>query len=197
MGTRPTFRENTPGPKARQRLGPAWIIGALAAVSITVTLFRLQGIRAAKHGPRTFDDFVKQKEDGSYELRSARLAARDRGLERLREEAEQYVLLARENGEYPCAHCPEGKFYLQKNEVAKVGVTLRGAAGRYTQKFYADNRLRYLVEYRGSLQEALEREFLRLIDYPLTPENLARPDKPDGGLLRYKLGRPPLNPVDR
>ena len=115
----------------------------------------------------------------------------------MREEAEQYVLLALKDGLYECLTCPNGTFYLLKGEVAKVGTTVRGEDGRYPKAYYDRNRLRYQTEYRGDKLTAEIREFLRLVNYPLLQENLDRPARPQGGVERYRLARPPMNPVDR
>jgi hypothetical protein len=166
----------------------AFLKGVFRNRSVTVTSARkVEG----------FDDLVQRNPDGTFELKAERQATRARGIQRMREEAEQYVLLAKDDGYYECAHCPQGRFYLYKGEIAKVGTTLRKEGGRYTQKFYNTEKLQYITEYRGSKQEAEEREFLRIVDYPLLAENLSRPDQPEGGVERFKLGRPPQNPVDR
>lgn len=143
-----------------------------------------------------FTDFVTQNPDGSYELKPERKRKLNADIKRMREGAEQYVLLAKEEGNYGCLHCPRGTFYLYKGEVVKVGITRQGEQGRYDQNYYDRMKIEYLVEYRGTLQGAAERELIRLGNYPLTPENLARPDEPQGGVDRYKLARPVQNALD-
>jgi hypothetical protein len=54
----------------------------------------------------------------------------------------------------------------------------------------------YEVQYQGSLQRAMELELIKIGQYPLLPENLDRPDKPQGELIRYKLARPPGQATD-
>ena len=50
--------------------------------------------------------------------------------------AEQYVLLARSNGMYPCYSCSEAtSIYLQNGHIWKYGVTSKGQKGRYPDSF--------------------------------------------------------------
>lgn len=143
-----------------------------------------------------FDDFVKRKPDGTYELKEQRREQLNDRVKRMRSEAEQYVLRASKNGFYECLHCPNGVFYLYKGEVWKYGVTTRGKFGRYNPKFLRRMGLIYEVQYQGNLQKAMELELIKIGQYPLLPENLARPDKPKGELIRYKLARPPGQATD-
>ena len=143
----------------------------------------------------TFDDFTQKKEDGTYELRSSRKDKLNSDIKRMRENAEQYVLLAKSDGYYQCLHCPRGTFYLYAGEVAKVGTTIQGE-DRYDGNWLNRMNLQYAVEFRGNVQQVLEREKIRIGMYPLTEENLARPDQPEEGIDRYKLARPVLNTKD-
>ena len=143
-----------------------------------------------------FKDFVQENPDGSYELKPERKRKLNTDIKRMREEAEQYILVAKEEGYYGCLHCPRGAFYLRKGEIVKIGITRQGEQGRYDQNYYARMKVEYIAEYRGTLQIAAERELIRLGNYPLTPENLARPDEPEGGVDRYKLARPIQNSMD-
>jgi len=78
-----------------------------------------------------------------------------------------------------------------------VGTTTQGESGRYYANYYKKMKVRYRVEFRGLLQEALEAEKMRISAYPLTtPENLNRPDQAEGGIHRYRLSRPPMNTAD-
>lgn len=175
-----------------------------SAVAFVLTVFFLAGV--FKDKPKeffvserkyeTFDDFVKHNPDGTFELKPQRKTKLNADVKRMREEAEQYVLLAKEDGYYQCLHCPRGTFYLFKGEVAKVGVTRQGEEGRYDRNYYTRMKLDYKTEYRGTLQKAMEAELVRIGNYPLTPENLARPDQSEEGVDRYKLARPILNTGD-
>lgn len=143
-----------------------------------------------------FDDFVKRKPDGGYELKEERRDQLNDKVRRMRSEAEQYVLRASRNGFYECLHCPQGVFYLYKGEVWKYGVTTRGKLGRYKPQYLKRMGLIYEMQFRGSLQQAMELELIKIGQYPLLPENLSRPDKPEGELIRYKLARPPGQATD-
>lgn len=143
-----------------------------------------------------FDDFVRKNPDGGYELREKRKDKLNDRVIRLRTEAEQYVLRAVRNGYYQCLHCPNGVFYLYANEVWKFGTTIRGESGRYKPQYLSRMGLRYDVEYRGTIQKAMEMETIRIGQYPLLPENISRPDKPKGEFIRYKLARPPGQATD-
>lgn len=111
---------------------------------------------------------------------------------RLREidDSEQYALIARVDGWYPCLHSGRATYYLKKGEVWKYGVTSKGKYGRYTPDFLVDNRVAYLVEFRGNFAECLKQEQIKLFNYPYLPENLAR-------LPADRLPRPPYNPIMR
>lgn len=143
----------------------------------------------------TFEDFTQKKEDGTYELRQSRKDKLNSDIKRMREDAEQYILLAKSDGYYQCLHCPRGTFYLYQGEVAKVGTTIQGE-DRYDSNWLKRMNLQYSVEFRGTSQQALEREKIRIGMYPLTEENLQRPDQSEGGIDRYKLARPVLNTKD-
>lgn len=154
-------------------------------------LLILLGCLAIYMAFESFDDFVEKKPDGSYELKQKRKDQLNDKVRRMREEAEVYYLLASKDGYYECLHCPNGVFYLYKDEIWKVGITIRGQEGRYKMKYLRRMGLRYKVIYRGNIQRAQELEVIEIGSYPLKPENLQRPDKQQGQLIRYKLARPP------
>ncbi len=143
-----------------------------------------------------FDDFVQRNPDGSYELKKKRRDQIQDQLDRM-DEAELYYLLARVDGYYQCSHCPQGSFFLYKGEIAKIGTTVRGEIGRYKPKYLKRMNLRYLTVDEGDVSYILRKEKEHIRDYPLMPENLQRPDEPQGKVLRYKLARPPLNLQDQ
>lgn len=111
---------------------------------------------------------------------------------RLREidDSEQYALIAKVDGWYLCLYSGRATCYLKKGEVWKYGVTSKGKYGRYTPDFLLDNRVAYLVEFKGNFAECLKQEQIKLFNYPYLPENLAR-------LPADRLPRPPYNPIMR
>lgn len=111
---------------------------------------------------------------------------------RLREidDSEQYALIARVDGWYPCLHSGRPTYYLKKGEVWKYGVTSKGKFGRYNSDFFFDNRVNYSMEFKGNFAECLKQEQIKLFNYPYLPENLAR-------LPADRLPRPPYNPIMR
>ncbi|MCB0574999.1 MAG: hypothetical protein KDC61_10595 [Saprospiraceae bacterium] len=111
---------------------------------------------------------------------------------RLREidDSEQYALVARNKGWYPCLHSGRTTFYLKDGEVWKYGVTSKGQFGRYSSSFLFKNKVFYVVQFKGNFSECLKQEQIRLFNYTNLPENLAR-------LPGERLPRPPYNPVMR
>lgn len=107
---------------------------------------------------------------------------------RLREidDAQQYALVAIENGWYPCNHPGRATFYLLAGEVWKYGVTTKGQLGRYSIKFLEKTNVYYTIQFQGTIAECLKEEQRKLFNYPYLPENLARPEKD-------RLPRPPYN----
>ncbi len=61
----------------------------------------------------------------------------ERLLKRLMEidDSEQYALIAKKDGWYPCLHSGRTTFFLKAGEVWKYGVTSKGQFGRYTAIF--------------------------------------------------------------
>jgi len=132
-------------------------------------------------------DFLEQGEGGVLGLSSAREAQMEQRLKRL-EQCEQYVLLAKFSGVYPCYSCGvDSTIFLKAGEVWKYGITIRGEKGRYSNTWVTSLGLRYRVQYRGSIQDCLQQETLKIYQYALLPENTRR--KPP-------LVRPPGNKVD-
>ena len=106
------------------------------------------------------------------------------------DQAEQYALLAIADGWYTCLHSGLELYYLRAGEVWKYGVTAKGERGRYAIKFLRTNRVSYIIQFTGTLNECLKEEQRKLYDYPLLPENLAR-------MENDRLLRPPFNPILR
>lgn len=107
---------------------------------------------------------------------------------RLREidEAQQYALIANDDGWYPCNHPGRTTFYLLTGEVWKYGTTTKGQFGRYSVNYLEEKNVFYVIQFRGTIAECLKEEQRKLFNYLYLPENLARPEKD-------RLPRPPYN----
>ena len=107
---------------------------------------------------------------------------------RLREidEAQQYALIANDDGWYPCNHPGRTTFYLLAGEVWKYGTTTKGQFGRYRVNYLEEKNVFYVIQFRGTIAECLKEEQRKLFNYPYLPENLVRPEKD-------RLPRPPYN----
>ena len=123
--------------------------------------------------------------DGEWRLRPKREAERDKQMRKV-DVAEQYALIANSSGYYECLHCPSNRMFLKSNEIWKYGVTNQGEKQRYTTQFFRHRQLRYLVQFTGTYSQCLVEEKRKLYEYPILPENLARPDS-------LKLVLPPGN----
>lgn len=102
------------------------------------------------------------------------------------DDAEQYALVANENGWYPCNHPGRATFYLKAGEVWKYGTTTKGQFGRYSIKYLKAMNVFYIIQFQGTVAECLKEEQRKLFNYPYLPENLARP-------VKDRLPRPPYN----
>jgi len=101
---------------------------------------------------------------------------------------EQYALVARVSGWYPCYNCgTETKIFLNKGEVWKYGKTCNGSIKRYPNGL-PDNNLEYFIQFRGTEDACLIEEKRKIYNYPNLPECIAR---------KIKLLRPPGNKIDR
>jgi len=135
-----------------------------------------------------FEDYVIQKDDGSYELNPKIVKQLQKDTAKFRN-AEQYVLVAKENAWYPCLTCPDtNMIFLFRNEVWKYGVTINHKNVRYSPKKLELIGVAYRVEYKGSIEECLRQERIKIVHYVLLPENLKR---------KVKLTKPPYNPVNK
>ena len=107
--------------------------------------------------------------------------------DRLRElsSAVQYALKAKKQGQYPCFYCPSGTITLQPNDVWKYGYTTKRQ--RYSAQWLLTNHLRFEIQYTGTVQGCMKQEQIKIINYPLLPENQVR---------TFKLPRPPGNKRD-
>lgn len=132
-------------------------------------------------------DFLEQDEGGGLRLSAAREAQMQQRLQRL-ERCEQYVLQAKFSGFYPCHNCgADTLIFLRAGEVWKYGITIQGEKGRYPNTWITALGLRYRVQYRGSIQDCLQQETLKIYQYALLPENTRR---------KLPLVRPPGNKLD-
>lgn len=123
---------------------------------------------------------------GNPQLQPGRLEKMEKELNKL-DEAEQYALVATIAGWYPCFNCPDTThIYLLPGEIWKYGVTTNGP-DRYPKSFYQENKLQYLAQFKGTLQECLREEKRKIYHYPILPENIKR---------RKPILRPPGNKKD-
>ncbi len=113
--------------------------------------------------------------EGRWELTPERAAERERQLKKPNQ-AEQYALIAKKAGYYPCLHNPTKLIFLNIGEVWKYGVTINGEKVRYTTKYLQENNLLYRIEFSGDYAQCLAQEKIKLFNYPLLLENLARAD---------------------
>jgi len=135
-----------------------------------------------------FDDVVEYTKSGKPRLKPDRIGKLEDTI-RYYEGAEQYALIATESKYYLCLSCPNrDSIYLFKGETYKYGVTINGQSGRY-QNGLPDPKLDYQIQCSGSLPRCQSAEQIKIINYPLLPENLKRK-------AHEKLARPPGNPYD-
>ena len=106
------------------------------------------------------------------------------------DDSEQYALVAKMDGWYPCLHSGKEYCYLLAGEVWKYGVTSKGKFGRYSSMFISRNNVSYFIQFKGNIAECLKQEQIKLFNYPYLPENLARSPE-------ERLPRPPYNPIMR
>lgn len=134
--------------------------------------------------------FIEFDELGNARLSSKREGKLRKELNNL-DEAEQYALLANDNGYYLCLSCKSSgvdsiQIFLFRNEVWKYSTTTKGEAGRYRNTL-ASKKLRYQPQYVGTLADCLKQEKIKIYQYPLLPECLKR---------NFHLIRPPGNKQD-
>jgi len=144
---------------------------------------------------------VVYDEDGKPSLSPKRKQKLEDDISKLqqREEAEQYALLARYNGWYPCLKCQQDSIYLLVDEVWRYGSTSFSKEGRYPSGvFYKHGKwklteedLDYAIEFHGNYQECLVEEKKKIFNYPLLPECLNR-----NKTMEIFLVRPPGNKTD-
>lgn len=131
----------------------------------------------------TFEDFVVFDTEGNVDISPERKAQLAREYEKL-ENSQQYVLLVKKPGWFPCYNCPaQDSIYLYIGEVWKYGVTKNGKPGRYGSTLPIPN-LQYWIQFQGSIELCLKEEKRKIFYYPKLPENLKR---------IKRLARPPGN----
>lgn len=130
--------------------------------------------------------FITYDEDGTPKLAQWRQKKLIKELNDL-DRAEQYVLLAEEDGVYPCYSCiGSSTIRLKEGQVWKYGMTTKGQKGRYGAKL-PDKKLYYVIQFEGTVEKCLKEEKRKIYFYVILPENIAR-NKP--------LIRPPGNKKD-
>lgn len=160
----------TPNPQPRNK------------VLLYLLICTIFGVFAAWKGA----DFLELDQDGNVQISAQREGQLNKRLKRLKQ-AEQYVLLAERDGWYPCYNCGnKTMIYLLAGEVWRYGITIRGEKGRYGPSLKG-KRLVYVVQFRGTIQDCLSEEAIKIYTYPKLPENLKR---------TIPLIRPPGNKVD-
>lgn len=132
------------------------------------------------------------------ELGKKRKEELDRRIKELDEGGEQYALLARTSGWFPCYSCVgTDSIWLTSLQVWRYGSTIRKtngeklmegkAGGRYTDSYLEKYKLWYVVQYEGSYLEARKEELRKIYNYARLPENYIR---------AIPLIRPPGNKRD-
>lgn len=152
-----------------------------------------------------YEDMVIEYPDGKVVLKPERLRDFDDKKGKIKDGVVLYKLIAIKNGNYFCSFCFEQSFYLMAGEVYRYGITAQAISKRYILKELKSKGLRFVELDRGSLEQMRLKELELIVQYPLLPENQVRPyrEKVLGDsalfdiLLRYKIGRPIGNPVDR
>lgn len=87
---------------------------------------------------------------------------------------EQYALVAASDGWFPCHNCGEEiRIFLKNGEVWKYGKTCMGQMGRYSGGLPHPN-LRFRPEFKGTEIQCLVVEKIKIYNYLVHPENIAR-----------------------
>jgi len=168
------YKPQLPEPKIKART-PFLLPLAIVAVSVLAIVL--------------FPKILIDEEYGSPKLHPKE---EERLLKRLMEidDSEQYALIAKKDGWYPCLHSGRTTFFLKAGEVWKYGVTSKGQFGRYTAAFLLRNQVLYDIQFKGTFSECLKQEQIKLFHYRHLPENLHRQPS-------ERLPRPPFNPITR
>ena len=135
-----------------------------------------------------WDDVAYIDEQGELQLKEWRLEELDKKIKEF-EEAEQYALIAKADGQYICYVCNSATCFLQKGMVWKYGVTRRGVDKRYPGDSLFKMNLYYQIEFQGTHQECLIEEKRKIFLYPLYHDNMVRK-------ASERMLRPPGNKND-
>lgn len=152
-----------------------------------------------------YEDMIIEYPDGKVVLKPERLKDFDDKKSKIKDGVVLYKLIAIKNGNYYCSFCSEQSFYLLAGEVYRYGITGQAPSGRYRLKELKSKGLRFKELAKGSLEQMRLKELELIVHYPLLLENQIRPYKEvvlenfeqKSISLRYKIGRPIGNPVDR
>ncbi len=193
-----TVNYSQKGQKEKQGCSP--LIGFILVFGFVVSVYMLlqtpsaaehptQAIRSdqpKKQNTLEFEEVIIRNPDGTYRLHPKRSEKLHRDTLNL-ESSEQYALRATTNKYYPCLSCPyRDSIFLYTNEVWKYGTTINGRNKRYGNSLNAQF-LYYEVQFRGTIDQCLKQERIKIIRYPLLPENIKR---------KNPIARPPGNPND-
>jgi hypothetical protein len=167
-------KPETRTPSTNEQSGFSTLLIGAVVLLVAVALFKNAGIQDDFEAPK-----LNPKEEAKLQKRLKEI-----------DDSEQYALVAKMDGWYPCLHSGKATCYLLAGEVWKYGVTSKGEFGRYKAMFMERNKVSYIIEFKGNIAECLKQEQIKLFNYPYLPENLAR-------TAEERLPRPPYNPIMR
>jgi hypothetical protein len=125
--------------------------------------------------PKTWEEAVTQKEDGSYGLSKTWEKTVTRKVEKIRKHR-LYMLVATSNGYFECAHSPTMRFYLNRGDVYRYGTTGSSFSERgYSSDWLSKHNLTLIEIMEGNLTIILAEQATLIGTYSLLPENLRRP----------------------
>lgn len=146
-------------------------------------------------GFRHFRDAFSKKPDGTWEMREEYKEHVEKKMESF-DDCIVYELRVKKSGYYTCENCKNKTFYLNKNEIWKIGMTCKdNPRERYRQDFWDQMDLTLVPVFEGNSHECQKEEVRRLGNYSSTRENLIRPDPSSESYdkRRYKILYPPGN----
>lgn len=166
---KPHARRRTPYTSKPQIPVPFLLLGVLFLWAL-VALFQPRDVTGEYNAPK-----LSPKEEAQLEKRLQEI-----------DDAEQYGLIALEDGWYPCKHPGRVAVYLLAGEIWKYGTTTKGQVVRYSLKYLTEINVYYFIQFKGTISECLKEEQRKLFNYPYLPENVARP-------MKDRLPLPPGN----
>jgi hypothetical protein len=147
----------------------------LSSKPILVLLAMSLGIIIYMAIPKTWEEAVTQKEDGSYGLSKTWERTVTRKVEKIKKHR-LYALIATNDGYFECAHSLVGKFYLKAGEIYRYGTTGETTIGRgYSEIWLIRNNLSFKIILEGNLTLVMAEQAALIGSYPLMPENMLRP----------------------